>query len=125
LRDLERSTVEEFHGIDRYEIDTELRAEAMLEIQTTPRKIDITNVLGQTTAQDSPGTLVFSIKGTEYELDALEEGEELFVIFGDPTNEKETYPAGRYVYAAKPGADGKTIQSTLCIYSICNVSSAA
>lgn len=109
LRDMESTTVTEFQGIGRYEIDPEFRAEAILETSSAPKKIDITNVLGQTTAQDSPGTLVFTIKGKEYRLDALEEGEELFVIFGDPTNEKETYPSGRYVYAAKPGADGKTI----------------
>jgi uncharacterized protein (DUF1684 family) len=109
LRDLESTTVTEFQGIERYEIDPEFRTEATLEIPSVPKQIDITNVLGQTTAQDSPGTLVFTIKGKEYRLDALEEGEELFVIFGDPTNEKETYPAGRYVYADKPGADGKTI----------------
>lgn len=109
LRDLESTTVTEFQGIGRYEVDPEFRAEAMLETSSVPKKIDITNVLGQTSAQDSPGTLVFKINGKEYRLDALEEGEELFVIFGDPTNEKETYPSGRYVYADKPGADGKTI----------------
>jgi len=109
LRDMESTTVKEFHGIERYDVDPEFRTEAMLEIPTSPKKIDITNVLGQTTAQESPGTLVFAINDKEYRLDALLEGEELFVIFGDPTNEKETYPSGRYLYAKKPGADGKTI----------------
>jgi uncharacterized protein len=109
LRDFKSTTVEEFHGIDRYDLDPEFRTEAILEIPSVPEKIDITNVLGQTTAQDSPGTLVFTIKDKEYRLDALQEGDELFVIFGDPTNEKETYPSGRYLYADKPGADGKTI----------------
>jgi uncharacterized protein len=109
LRDFKSTSIEEFHGIDRYEVDPEFRAEAILEVPPMSKKIDITNVLGQTTAQDSPGTLVFTIKGKEYRLDALMEGEELFVIFGDPTNENETYPSGRYVYAKKPGADGKTI----------------
>lgn len=109
LRDFKSNQVEEFQGIDRYPVDPEFRAKAVLEIPPVPKKIDITNVLGQTTAQDSPGTLVFTIKGKEYRLDALMEGEELFIIFGDPTNEKETYPSGRYVYATMPGADGKTI----------------
>jgi uncharacterized protein len=109
LRDLESTTVTEFHGIERYEVNPEFRTEAILEVQATPKRIDITNVLGQTTAQESPGTLVFTINEKEYRLDALLEDEELFVIFGDPTNENETYPSGRYVYAKKPGADGKTI----------------
>lgn len=109
LRDLESNTVKEFHGIERYEVKPEFRTEATLEVPAVVKKIDITNVLGQTTAQDSPGTLVFTIHEKEYRLDALLEGEELFVIFGDPTNENETYPSGRYLYAKKPGADGKTI----------------
>jgi len=109
LRDLKSTTVEEFQGIESYEVDPEFRREAILEIPSYPRKIEITNVLGQTTAQNSPGTLVFTMKGKEYRIDALEEGDELFVIFGDPSNENETYPSGRYLYANKPGPDGKTI----------------
>lgn len=108
LRDLQSAVVEQFHGIDRYEIDPEFHVEAVLEIPSSLTKIDITNVLGQTTSQDSPGTLIFTIKGKQYRLDALEEDDELFVIFGDPTNENETYPSGRYLYANRPGADGKT-----------------
>jgi len=109
LRDLKSTAVEEFQGIESYEVNPEFRMEAILEIPSIQKKIDITNVLGQTTAQHSPGTLVFTMKGKEFKLDALEEGDELFVIFGDPTNEHETYPSGRYIYADKPGPDGKTI----------------
>ncbi len=109
LRDLKSSAVDEFHGIDRYEVDPGFRVVAKLEVPPVAKRINITNVLGQTTAQDSPGTLVFTLGEKEYRLDALMEGEELFVIFGDPTNDKETYPSGRYVYAIMPGSDGKTI----------------
>ncbi len=110
LRDLKSKSISEFSGIDRYEVDMTWRVEARLEVLSTPKKINITNVLGQTTAQLSPGTLMFEFNGTEYRLDALEgNGEELFVIFGDPTNENETYPAGRYLYVKIPDAQGKTI----------------
>jgi uncharacterized protein (DUF1684 family) len=109
LRDLQSKVVEEFHSIDRYEVNPDYRVTAKLENPATPKKIAITNVLGQTTDQDSPGTLVFTLQDKEYRLDALVEGDELFVIFGDPTNERETYPSGRYLYANKPGADGITI----------------
>jgi uncharacterized protein (DUF1684 family) len=38
----------------------------------------------------------------------LEKGSnKLFVIFSDKTAGKETYGAGRYLYADPPGADGK------------------
>jgi len=110
LRDLQSKGVEEFSGIERYEVDPAWRVEATLEGSPTPKKISITNVLGQTTDQVSPGTLVFELDGQTYKLDALESGnDELFIIFGDPTNVKETYPSGRYLYAKIPDANGKTI----------------
>ena len=110
LRDLQSREVEEFSGIGRYDVDPEWLVEANLEVSSTPRRISITNVLGQTTDQVSPGTLVFEIDGKTYKLDALEGNkEELFIIFGDATNEKETYPSGRYLYVKIPDASGKTI----------------
>jgi uncharacterized protein (DUF1684 family) len=40
----------------------------------------------------------------------LDEGEdEYFMIFGDPTNAKETYGAGRYLYVKKPDALGNIV----------------
>lgn len=109
LRDIESEGVQKFEGIDRYPVDQKWRVEATVEQSAEPRTISITNVLGQTTDQVSPGTLVFRIDEKEYRLDALTEGEELFIIFGDPTNENETYPSGRYVYAKQPDENGKTI----------------
>ncbi len=108
LRDLTHKAVQEFHGIEHYAVDSGFRVEATLE-SSTAKKIDIANVLGQTTAQHSPGTLVFQLNGKQFRLDALIEGDELFMIFGDPSNENETYPSGRYMYVKKPGPDGKTI----------------
>jgi uncharacterized protein (DUF1684 family) len=110
LRDLQSRGVEMFLGIERYEVDPALRVEATLEVSPTPKKISITNVLGQTTDQASPGTLVFELEGQTYRLDALDDGNnELFIIFGDPTNENETYPSGRYLYAKIPDASNKTV----------------
>jgi uncharacterized protein (DUF1684 family) len=62
----------------------------------------ITNVLGQTTAQPSPGKLSFQYGASNFTLDVLEEGDELFLIFGDLTNDNGTYPSGRFLYARKP-----------------------
>ena len=71
--------------------------------------VSITNVLGQTNQQNTPGKLVFMINNQPYRLDALEESPgELFIIFGDATCGKETYPAGRFMYVKKP-ARGATI----------------
>ncbi|HEY5692040.1 MAG TPA: DUF1684 domain-containing protein [Cyclobacteriaceae bacterium] len=110
LRDVESETVANFQGIDRYPVDIDWRLEATFEKYDPIRQIDITNILGQTYQQPGPGALVFTIDGNEYRLDVIDEGgEEYFVIFGDKTNEHETYPSGRYMYVNQPDAEGKIV----------------
>jgi uncharacterized protein (DUF1684 family) len=109
LRDDKAEAVDTFSGIDRYSTSAEYRVEATLERGNSSRTIEITNVLGQTTAQRSPGTVVFKLKGKTYRLDALEEGDELFIVFADATSGTETYGAGRFVYAKKPIDNEKLI----------------
>ena len=110
LRNIEGEGIQKFAGINRYAVSAEWRIEAVVEHSPEPRMIDITNVLGQTTSQASHGTLVFLINDNEYRLDAIDGGkDELFVIFGDPTNEHDTYPSGRYIYVKRPDEKGKTV----------------
>jgi uncharacterized protein (DUF1684 family) len=107
LRDLEHPAVKEFLGLERFPVDTSWRVRAYLK--KSSGGIPITNVLGQTINLESPGKLIFTINGTEYSLDALWEGEQLYIIFGDETTGVTTYASGRYMYARKPGPDGYTI----------------
>ncbi|AXE21110.1 hypothetical protein DR864_26925 [Runella rosea] len=109
LRDLESSELQHFAGVKTYSIDPKWRIEAKLEPATTDKKIAITDVTGQTSLQTSPGTLVFSIDGKEHRLDAVESEEQLFILFADQTSGKETYGAGRFLYAEKPNERGTTI----------------
>ena len=100
-----------FHGIESYAADPKWRVPATFVPYRPPKSIPVPNVLGTPTREPSPGAVVFSIGGREYRLDAVdEEGEEdLFLIFGDRTNGETTYGAGRFLYARRPGADGKTV----------------
>jgi uncharacterized protein len=109
LRDDASPAVNDFKGIDRFPVEPDFRVAAFLEKSDSAKTIDITNVLGQTTPQHSPGSFVFKLNGNEYRLDALEGKEEFFVIFGDATSGKETYGGGRFLYVKKPDAEGKTI----------------
>ncbi|MHA6247011.1 DUF1684 domain-containing protein [Pontibacter sp. CAU 1760] len=109
LWDAEHPARQAFKGIARFPVTPSWKVEARLEQNALPKQIAITNVLGQTSQEPSPGAVVFTINGKQHRLDALEEGEELFIIFADKTNGNETYGAGRYLYIPKPGADGKTV----------------
>ncbi|OKL41942.1 DUF1684 domain-containing protein [Pontibacter flavimaris] len=108
LWDAESEARRNFAGLERYPVQPEWRLEARLEQNPLPKQIPITNVLGQTSQEPSPGAVVFTVEGQQYRLDALEEGEELFIIFADKTNGTDTYGSGRYLYMPKPDSSGIT-----------------
>jgi len=111
VKDANARTRKEFAGLEYFPIDAQWRVEARMEPYNPPKKILIDDVTGLRTEYEVPGVLVFTLGGREYRIDpVIEEGsDELFLIFRDETSKDETYPAGRYLYTAKPGTDGKTI----------------
>ncbi|GAA5187049.1 hypothetical protein GCM10023322_34520 [Rugosimonospora acidiphila] len=53
-----------------------------------------------------PGEISFSLDGTDYVLHAFDDEGTLLLVFGDPTNGRETYGAGRFlVVPHEPGND--------------------
>ncbi len=111
LRDLDSEAVKNFKGVERYPIDPKWRVEATFEKYEPIKHVAITNILGQTYQSPCPGALVFTIDGVEYRLDAIDDGTEgeYYILFGDKTNEHETYPSGRYMYVKYPDEEGKVI----------------
>lgn len=111
VRDSEAKTRTEFAGLEYYPVDPKWRVEARLEPHAEPKVVPIADVTGMTTEYTSPGTLVFTVDGREHRLDTIPEegGDRLFIIFKDETSRDTTYPAGRYLYAERPGPDGKVI----------------
>ena len=99
-----------FHGLTYFPIDPSWRIVARVEEDAAAKPISVPNVLGAETSERSPGTLVFERGGATYRLTpVLEEGEtDWFVIFGDATNGRDTYGAGRFLYVA-PAKDGRTV----------------
>lgn len=100
-----------FTGMDYFPIDPAWRVVARFEPYTPEKVIPVPNVFGRLEDSNSPGALVFERDGKTHRLDPVwEEGTtDLFIIFGDQTNGKETYGAGRFLYAAPAGPDGTTV----------------
>ena len=111
VKDAAAGTRTHFKGLEYFPFNKKWVVEARFEPFNPPRRVSITDVLGLTSEEVSPGMLAFSVDGKQYRLQPiLEQGEtDYFIIFKDQTSGKETYPAARYVYAAPPGPDGKTI----------------
>jgi len=108
FRDLASPLLDKLQQIPRYSINQDWRINARIEQAVLP-SVSILNVLGQTTQEKSAGKVVFEYKGKSYSLDVVDEGTtNLFVLFGDDTNAKETYPTGRFLYIPRPDANGNT-----------------
>lgn len=102
LRDLETDAITQFDGIERFPVDLEWRLEAKFVPYVPVREIPITNVLGQTTPNPSPGYLEFEKDGKTFKIDVLDAEDELYLIIADNTSGGETYGGGRYMYVKKP-----------------------
>lgn len=106
LRDFENPALSAFPPIDYYPTDENLRIKAKLHRYDQPRVIRVDTVVeGLDYNPTSPGILRFEIGGQSFDLEAYNAGEEFLLVFGDATSGRETYPAGRFLYANKPDKD--------------------
>ncbi len=112
VKDKENPNRMNFMGLEYFPIDPKWRIEAKFMPYNPPKSIPILNILNKAEMDSCPGALVFVVNGKTYVLDALlERGveNELFVIFSDATNGRETYGMGRYLYTAMPSSDNKVV----------------
>jgi len=110
LKDRESKTLLNFKGIKNFPIHSCWRIKARFQLYDPPKKIRIPNYLGYDSEDWCPGAVVFKVEGKEYRLEPMvETGGELFFVFGDRTNGKETYGGGRFLYADPPDSNGIVI----------------
>jgi uncharacterized protein len=111
VKDSQAAARLQFKGLDYFPTDTKWRVEARFEPYQPAKMIPITNVLGMTDDEISPGALAFAVDGKTYRIDPiLEKGEtDYFIMIADETTGSETYGAGRYLYVSPPDASGKVV----------------
>ena len=111
IKDSEAATRAGFLGLDNYAIDPAWRIEADWVAFDPQQSLEIPNVLGTLDAMPVPGKAVFKHDGKTYELRPVLESadaKQLFFILADKTSGKDTYGAGRFLYADL-AVDGKVV----------------
>lgn len=100
-----------FAGLDYFPFDPDWRVEARFDHHPPGTTMPVGSVLGDITQQPNLGAAVFDYEGETYRLEAVadEDDEELFFIFADRTTGRETYGAGRMLYAPMPDDNGRTV----------------
>jgi uncharacterized protein len=102
LKDNQSVRRRQFTGLKWFPVKEQYRVQARFQPHAASKRILIPNVLGTEEEMVSPGYVVFQLNGTEHRLEPVledPEAQELFFIFRDRTAGKETYPAGRFLYA--------------------------
>jgi uncharacterized protein len=111
LKDKNNPARKAFAGLHWYDVKERYRVVARWVPHVPPTTVRVTNVLGQVLPMPSPGSAEFTLDGKTIRLDGVleEEGaQQLFFIVRDRTSGKETYGAGRFLYADLP-SDGKIV----------------
>jgi uncharacterized protein len=102
LKDPASEQRRKFTGLHWFPVNESYRVKARFMAYDKPRMIPITNVLGETEPEASPGYVSFMVNGRALRLEPVAEGDQLFFIFRDLTAGRETYPAGRFLYSDLP-----------------------
>ena len=100
-----------FKGIESFQADPALRVEGDWVAYDKAKEVPIATVLGTVDKMQAPGYVKFRLQGQELTLEPVVEDPSdpsLFFIFKDQTSGKETYPAGRFLYASMPSG-GKVV----------------
>ena len=109
--DTQAPTRSGFKGLTWFDVDPAWRLEGRWVAHDPPRTIEVATVLNTVEPMRNPGAVHFERDGKTFVLEALAEpgDEQLFFIFADRSNRRDTYGAGRYLYAALPDSEGRVI----------------
>lgn len=108
VRDNDSETRANFTGRVWFPTDPAYRVNATFIAHPTERFIEVENSVGRLSRMANPGYVEFTLVGQSFTLQAFDGGVgKLWFVFRDATSGKETYGAGRFMYA--PFVDERTI----------------
>ena len=110
IRHADAPTRLQFAGLQYWPADPSWRIEARFLPHPPGRTLPIGDIVGTQSDSPNPGVVEFERDGRSFRLEALgEPGRELFFVLADRTSGHGSYPAGRFLDAQWPGADGKVV----------------
>tara|TARA_R110002049_G_scaffold122999_4_gene278068 strand:+ start:313 stop:1224 length:912 start_codon:yes stop_codon:yes gene_type:complete len=109
LRDYLNPALDALGSIPSYAVSSDWVVKAKFRAYPEPRIARVGTVIeGLGWNPVSPGFVEFEVRGQVHSLEAYDSGTSLFFVFGDRTSGRETYPAGRFLYANLPDPDSTT-----------------
>ncbi|GAA2524692.1 DUF1684 domain-containing protein [Winogradskya humida] len=111
LWDADSAAIRDFQGIDTYAYDPAWVLEARYTEVPDVRKVPFQHAqdAGFTRDLPVPGDLHLTLAGQDYTLNAFDDDGPLLLVFGDPTNGKETYGSGRFLFVDRVAGTDRAI----------------
>ncbi|WP_306207740.1 DUF1684 domain-containing protein [Actinoplanes sp. RD1] len=103
LWDADSPAIRAFEGIDTYAYDPAWVLPARFVEVSESRQLPFEHLRDEGRTRDLvvPGDLHVTIAGEDYTLSAFDDDGTLLLVFGDPTNGKETYATGRFLFVER------------------------
>ena len=100
LWDSNSEGINSFETIDVYPFDPAWAFEATFtpHAETRPVPFEYVRETPEMRNLAVPGEIKVTLDGVEYSLDAFDDDGTLLLVFADPTNRTDTYPAGRFLF---------------------------
>lgn len=110
LWDSNSEAIRSFETIDTYPYNHEwvVKAKFVAHDAAQPVPFEYAREKKETRELAVPGDIKANIGGVDYSLSAFDDEGTLILVFGDPTNRIETYPAGRFLIV-KRNADSDEV----------------
>lgn len=101
--DANSPAIRHFVTTDAYPFNPDWIIEARFVPAAQPRLVPFEHLRDNGLSRDLavPGDILFTLDGVDYALDAFNDDGTMLLVFGDPTNGKDTYGAGRFLYVPR------------------------
>ncbi len=100
----------QFAGLDYWPADAGWKVVGKFVPHPPGKTLPIVDIIGTTTDAPNPGAVEFVRDGRTYRIEAMgEPGNELFLVLADRTSGHGSYPAGRFMEASGPDAQGHVV----------------
>lgn len=110
IKHADAQTRSRFAGLEYWPADPSWRIAGRFVPHPPGKTLPIGDIVGIQTDSSNPGAVEFERDGRTFRLEAIgEPGRDLFFVLADRTSGHGSYPAGRFLDAQWPGADGEVV----------------
>lgn len=122
VQDSDNPAARNFRGTEWFPIDPAYRVRAEFVAYAQPQSVSVPMThIESRTVMSSTGDVIFRLHGAQLRLRTFEDGDQLFIMFRDRTNGRETYGGGRFLQAPLPQAGATTLDFNQAFNPFCAV----